>query len=936
MAKIKDIPKVDRPREKFLKKGSEALSKSDLLAILLGSGIKGKNVQKLAQQIIKKFSKTFLNVTVEDLQTIDGIGPAKALQIVSAISLVKRFYADNQIDEIIIKNSQDVLSLTYDLRDKKKEYLICLYLNARNVLIKKEVISIGLVDKTLFHPREIFEPAFRFNASSIILIHNHPTGNVDPSEQDREIVNRISHAGKINGIEVLDFIIVAGNKHYSFYKELRRIGNENFDYVADGIQKTLFDLLEIEKPNYNANVEKKKNGIIKFIDLFAGIGGIKIGFENVGFQCVFSNDFDKNCKKVFDFNFLKSSGESKKMVFGDISQISTKQIPEFNILCGGFPCQPFSVAGNRQGFDDEKGRGNLFFDIIRILKEKKPEAFLLENVKNLKNHDNGNTIKVIYDELQKLGYKVTDKILNSTEYGNLPQNRERIYIVGFLDQNSFNNFKFPVKIPLTKTIHECLENQKVDDKYYYNGKPLFEKIKNYIVKKNTVYQWRRKYVRENKNKVCPTLTANMGMGGHNVPIILDKYGIRKLTPRECANFQGFPKSYRLLNITDSQLYKQFGNSVAIPVIERIAKNIKKVLWILYNYIMINYKLTIEDFKRVFEFGTSYYINPAKNTTGRTTGEPRGLGSILDAFTLGKLTEIGVEKILTENSQNKNYILDFDIKSTFHVKDEADIIQILENNKNREPNVFIEIKNTSENDRWIGLTEEQFNTIKRSAKDKKIYMIYASIHSKIINNNPKTIDLTGMFLKEIEDSNKSKIFQKFASLNAKCKIEFIISSDDLEKFSYPFERGMNMYETRLFDEKKRNSVYNQAGLLRKDALRIKKFRDFDSSIELKIKKDYYAEKKEISIFKVNGNFNLIFKKSKTIIECLSDVYVENNIFGKFTLKNDKFYGFNLATVGRDPKLKRNNLFIAKNKIYQLIEDKKITDPQIVLREIINNS
>ena len=260
MSKLKDIPKADRPREKFLKKGPGALSKSDLLAILLGSGIKGKNVQKLSQQIVKKFGKNFLNITVDDLQKIPGIGQAKALQIVSAISLVKRFYADNQTNEITIKNSQDVLSLTYDLRDKKKEYLVCLYLDARNVLIKKEVISIGLVDKTLFHPREIFEPAFRFNASSIILVHNHPTGNPDPGSQDKEIVNRISYAGKINGIEVIDFIIVAGNNHYSFCKELGG-ENKNSDYIADGeVQGILFDLLEIEKPSYiSVNTKINKN-----------------------------------------------------------------------------------------------------------------------------------------------------------------------------------------------------------------------------------------------------------------------------------------------------------------------------------------------------------------------------------------------------------------------------------------------------------------------------------------------------------------------------------------------------------------------------------------------------------------------------------------------------------------------------------------------------
>ena len=313
---------------------------------------------------------------------------------------------------------------------------------------------------------------------------------------------------------------------------------------------------------------------MKFIDLFAGIGGIKIAFEKVGFDCVFSNDFDKNARITFDFNAKKD----KKMSFGDIQQDNIKKIiPDFDVLCGGFPCQPFSIAGYRQGFEDENGRGNLFFDIVKILKQKKPKAFLMENVKNFKTHNQGRTIEVVYRELHKISYKVTDRVLNSMEYGNLPQNRERIYIVGFLDQKAFNNFSFPVPISLTKTIHDCLENKEVDDKYYYNDKPLYDKLKKDITKSDTIYQWRRKYVRENKNGVCPTLTANMGTGGHNVPLVLDDKGIRKITPRECANFQGFPKSYKFPDITDTHLYKQFGNSVSIKVIERIANNIKKAL-----------------------------------------------------------------------------------------------------------------------------------------------------------------------------------------------------------------------------------------------------------------------------------------------------------------------------------------------------------------------
>ncbi|MCU0652146.1 MAG: DNA repair protein RadC, partial [Candidatus Omnitrophica bacterium] len=257
MTKIKDIPQVDRPREKFLKKGAEALSKSDLLAILLGSGIKGKNVKQLSEHIVKKFGKGFLDIKIKDLLGISGIGQAKALQIVSAISLVKRCYEEQKGNEVIIRNSKDALSLVYDLRDKKKEYLICLYLNARNVLIKKETISIGLLDKSLVHPREIFHPAVEINAASIILVHNHPSGIAAPSEKDIEVVRKISQAGEIMGIAVTDFIIIANNENYSFFERLK-VKNDNWDYVAEEVQGTLFDLLKIERPIYEIDAEKVK------------------------------------------------------------------------------------------------------------------------------------------------------------------------------------------------------------------------------------------------------------------------------------------------------------------------------------------------------------------------------------------------------------------------------------------------------------------------------------------------------------------------------------------------------------------------------------------------------------------------------------------------------------------------------------------------------
>ena len=258
MTKIKDTPTALRPREKLLQKGADALSKSDLLAILLGSGIKGTNVTKLSQTIIKKFSQDFLNISIDDLLTISGIGKVKAMQIISAIALVKRFYQEQQGDEFIVKNAQDILMLTHELKDKKKEYLVCLYLNAHHALIKKETISIGLLDKSLFHPREIFHPAIKLNACSIILIHNHPTGNPKPSPQDKKIVQKISEAGQIMGIPVVDFLITAKSGYYSFYQQLQN--NDSIDYVAEGFQAGLFDVLEVEKPVYEVDM----NQVIEF------------------------------------------------------------------------------------------------------------------------------------------------------------------------------------------------------------------------------------------------------------------------------------------------------------------------------------------------------------------------------------------------------------------------------------------------------------------------------------------------------------------------------------------------------------------------------------------------------------------------------------------------------------------------------------------------
>ena len=312
----------------------------------------------------------------------------------------------------------------------------------------------------------------------------------------------------------------------------------------------------------------KKN--IKTIDLFAGIGGVRLAFEKAGFHTVFANDFEQKCADTYNINFT-----APKLTVEDIKKIKSKDLPNFDLLLGGFPCQPFSVAGKRKGMEDE--RGTLFFEIASILEERKPIGFFLENVKNITGHNFGKTFQVILNKLDILNYDVKYAVLNSMEYGNIPQNRERVYIVGFKKETHLiEKFIFPSSLQLKTSIQDILEN-KVSDKYYYNDKPLFEKLKSFPFRFNTIYQWRRKYVRENKNGVCPTLTANMGTGGHNVPLIMDENGVRKLTPRECARIQGFPNNYKLPDIADSYLYKQIGNSVSVPVVYRIAKNMMAAL-----------------------------------------------------------------------------------------------------------------------------------------------------------------------------------------------------------------------------------------------------------------------------------------------------------------------------------------------------------------------
>lgn len=326
-----------------------------------------------------------------------------------------------------------------------------------------------------------------------------------------------------------------------------------------------------------SSITPKEHTISAF---FSGVGGIELGFKQTGkFRVLYANEFDKSAQITYKMNHMDTELDPR-----DIHDVSDKDIPDSDILVGGFPCQAFSIAGYRKGFEDE--RGDLFFEMLRFIKKKEPKAIFIENVKNMVTHDHGNTFKVIREALVTNGYLIKWMVLNGKDHGNVPQNRERIYIVGFKNKEAFEKFTFPTQIPLTNNLNSIINFEgEEEEKYYYReGKqPFYDKIASDVISKDSIYQWRRQYVRENKSGVVPTLTANMGTGGHNVPLIYTEKGVRKLTPRETFNAQGYPKDFILPDISNAQLYKQAGNSVVVPVIRRIAGNIAFALEDVENY-----------------------------------------------------------------------------------------------------------------------------------------------------------------------------------------------------------------------------------------------------------------------------------------------------------------------------------------------------------------
>ena len=317
-------------------------------------------------------------------------------------------------------------------------------------------------------------------------------------------------------------------------------------------------------PYINDNSKKT----FTFIDLFAGIGGIRIPFQELGGKCVFSSEWDNFAQKTYRVNF----GETPA---GDITKISTADIPDFDILLAGFPCQPFSQAGLKKGFSDT--RGTLFFEIERIIKEKRPKAFLLENVKQLQGHDKGNTLRVILEHLNNLDYAVDYKVLRAADFG-VPQNRERIYIVGF-DKNYFKlsetfSFQYPKPSHKKTRLGDILE-MNVDEKYTISDK-LYQghlrRKREHLIKGNgfgfSLFNEDSSYTN--------TISARYYKDGSEILIDQKGKNPRKLTPRECARLQGFPE-YFIIPVSDTQAYKQFGNSVAVPVVKAVAEEMIKFM-----------------------------------------------------------------------------------------------------------------------------------------------------------------------------------------------------------------------------------------------------------------------------------------------------------------------------------------------------------------------
>jgi len=416
----------------------------------------------------------------------------------------------------------------------------------------KEKITIDYFEDSAFKIR-IVEPENEQKASFTHYLHNHRNG--------------VSQFYKKDAIAYAKDLLV---KKYPTESITNKVAEEALQYF-------LFDF-----KNSVPFPEPKKQKF-KFIDLFAGIGGFRLAFQNIGGKCVFTSEWDKYSKKTYEANF----GE---IPFGDITKSETKSyIPDgFDVLCAGFPCQSFSIAGKRGGFEDT--RGTLFFDVAEIIKKKQPKAFFLENVKGLRSHDKGKTLETILNTLRNdLGYDVPEpQIINAKEFG-VPQNRERIFIVGFRKDLEITDFKYPKSTDKSKILEDILEKEEVSVKYYLSNRYV-DTLRNHKARHASKGNGFGYEIIPNDGTANAVVCGGMGRERNLIldnrltnfiPVThitgeVNREGIRKMTPREWARLQGFPEDFKIV-VSDAQAYKQFGNSVAVPAIQATAKQILKSL-----------------------------------------------------------------------------------------------------------------------------------------------------------------------------------------------------------------------------------------------------------------------------------------------------------------------------------------------------------------------
>lgn len=412
----------------------------------------------------------------------------------------------------------------------------------------KERIDIENIDGQLFEVK-VVEPENPKPASFTHYLHNHKNGVSQFYKKD-----------------ALAFVKEILRKEYPSNEITDKVAEEALQYLIFDLNKSI-PFPAPEKPKF------------KFIDLFAGIGGFRLAFQNLDGKCVFTSEWDKYSKQTYKANF----GE---IPFGDITKEETKSyIPEnFEVLCAGFPCQAFSIAGRRGGFEDT--RGTLFFDVAEIIKKKQPKAIFLENVKGLRNHDKGKTLATILNVLREdLNYYVPDpQILNAKEFG-VPQNRERIFIVGFRNDLGISDFQYPEPTKTDVILDDILEQKEVSVKYYLST-TYVQTLKNHRARHESKGNGFGYQIIANDGVANAVVCGGMGRERNlvlddrltnfkpitNISGEVNREGIRKMTPREWARLQGFPDEFRIV-VSDAQAYKQFGNSVAVPAIQATALKI---------------------------------------------------------------------------------------------------------------------------------------------------------------------------------------------------------------------------------------------------------------------------------------------------------------------------------------------------------------------------